>query len=131
MEHCNYGDVQGIVGINCKHFFTVWYGTIKKGKMEFTYQENEEQYNKNQEQRYLESGIRKWKRKQVIANKAEDKEGYKKASEKTKEWQDRLYKFTNENDLKRDYTREHIKDYKVSTKLDKRDKILTNKNNKG
>lgn len=114
MEHCNYGHVQGIVGINCKHFFTVWYGLLKKEELEFTYKENEEQYNKSQQQRYLENGVRKWKRKQVIANKAQDEEGYKKASAKTKEWQDRLRVFTEENELKRDYTREHIKDYKTS-----------------
>lgn len=112
MEHCNYGHVQGIVGINCKHFFTVWYGSLKREELEFTYEENEEQYNKTKDQRYLENGVRKWKRKQVIANKAQDEEGYKKASAKTKEWQDRLKTFTEENELKRDYTREHIKDYK-------------------
>ena len=112
MEHCNYGDVQGIVGINCKHFFTVWYGSLEKDKLDFTYEENKEQYEKSQQQRYLENGVRKWKRKQVIANKAQDEEGYNKASKKTKEWQDRLSTFTNENELKRDYTREHVKDYK-------------------
>lgn len=112
MKHCNYGDIQGIVGINCKHFFTVWYGPLEKDKLDFTYEENEEQYKKTQQQRYLENGVRKWKRKQVIANKAQDEEGYKKASTKAKEWQDRLSIFTNENELKRDYTREHIKDYK-------------------
>lgn len=112
MEHCNYGDVQGIVGINCKHFFTTWYGPLEKDKLDFTYEENEEQYKKTQQQRYLENGVRKWKRKQVIANKAQDEEGYKKASSKVREWQERLSIFTEENELKRDYTREHIKDYK-------------------
>lgn len=114
MEHCNYGDVQGIVGINCKHLFTVWYGSTKKEDLEFTYDENKEQYEKTQQQRYLESGVRKWKRKQVIANKMQDEEGYKKSSLKVKEWQDRIGKFTEENDLRRDYTREHIKGYKTS-----------------
>lgn len=112
IEHCNYGHVQGIVGINCKHFFTIWYGSLEKDKLDFTYEENEEQYKKTQQQRYLENGVRKWKRKQVIANKAQDEEGYKKASKKVKEWQDRLNTFTEENELRRDYTREHIKDYK-------------------
>lgn len=114
MEHCNYGDVQGIVGINCKHLFMVWYGSTKKEDLGFTYDENKEQYEKTQQQRYLESGVRKWKRKQVIANKMQDEEGYKKSSLKVKEWQDRIGKFTEENDLRRDYTREHIKDYKTS-----------------
>lgn len=114
MEHCNYGDVQGIVGINCKHLFMVWYGSTKKEDLGFTYDENKEHYEKTQQQRYLESGVRKWKRKQVIANKMQDKEGYKKSSLKVKEWQDRLSKFTEENELRRDYTREHIKGYKTS-----------------
>lgn len=114
MEHCNYGDVQGIVGINCKHLFMVWYGSTKKEDLGFTYDENKEQYEKTQQQRYLESGVRKWKRKQVIANKMQDKEGYKKSSLKVKEWQERLSKFTEENELRRDYTREHIKGYKTS-----------------
>lgn len=116
MEHCNYGDVQGIVGINCKHLFTVWYGSTKNEDLGFTYDENKEQYEKTQQQRYLENGVRKWKRKQVIAKKVQDEDGYNKASLKTKEWQDRLNKFTKENDLKEDYTRQHVKGYKpVST----------------
>lgn len=114
MEHCNYGDVQGIVGINCKHLFMVWYGSTKKEDLGFTYDENKEQYEKTQQQRYLESGVRKWKRKQVIANRVQDEEGYKKSSLKVKEWQEKLGKFTEENELRRDYTREHIKDYKTS-----------------
>ncbi len=125
MEHCNYGHVQGIVGINCKHFFTIWYGSLEKDKLEFTYKENEEQYNKTQNQRYLENGVRKWKRKQVVAKTSQDEDGYKKASAKTKEWQDRLRTFTEENDLRRDYTREHVK---VSTNINKSDKIFSNKN---
>lgn len=127
MEHCNYGDVQGILGINCKHFFTIWYGSLEKDKLDFTYQENEEQYKKTQQQRYLENGVRKWKRKQVVANKAQDEEGYKKASKKVREWQDRLSAFTEENELKRDYTREHIKEYKSSSLLqDKDEGIIEN-----
>lgn len=127
MEHCNYGHVQGIVGINCKHFFTVWYGSLEKDKLDFTYEENEEQYKKSQNQRYLENGVRKWKRKQVIANKAQDEEGYKKASAKTKEWQDRLSTFTNENDLKRDYSREHIKEYKAKQIKEEQYEDITDK----
>lgn len=123
-EHCNYGDVQGIAGINCKHFFTVWYGSLKKDGMDYTYQESEEQYKKSQQQRYLENGIRKWKRKQVAANKVEDKEGFEQASRKTREWQNRLIEFASKNKLKRDYTREHIKDYKAVTIKENNDIIL-------
>ncbi len=119
MEHCNYGNVQGIVGINCKHFFTTWYGPLEKDKLDFTYEENKEQYEKSQQQRYLENGVRKWKRKQIIANKSQNEKGYEKASKKAKEWQDRLRTFTHENDLRRDYSREHIKGYKPVTVKEK------------
>ena len=127
MKHCNYGDVQGIVGINCKHLFTVWYGSTKKEDFGFTYDENKEQYEKTQQQRYLESGVRKWKRKQVIAQKSLDEEQYKKASSKAREWQDRLNTFTEENNLKRDYSREHIKNYKNVTKPKESDIIIKEK----
>ena len=127
MEHCNYGDIRGIVGINCKHLFTTWYGSTKKEDLKYTYDENKEEYEKTQQQRYLENGVRKWKRKQVIANKAQDEEGYKKASKKTKEWQDRLNIFTNQNNLKRDYTREHIKEYKNITYKDTKYENITDK----
>jgi len=127
MEHCNYGDVRGIVGINCKHLFTVWYGPLKKDKLDSTYKENEEQYKKIQQQRYLENGVRKWKRKQVIAKKIIDEENYKKASLKAKEWQERLNAFTEDNELKREYTREHVKDYKNMTKTKKSDIIVKEK----
>lgn len=125
MEHCNYGDVQGIVGINCKHLFMTWYGSTKKEELEFTYDENKEKYEKTQKQRYLENGVRKWKRKQVIAKNSLDEEYYKKASSKAREWQDRLNTFTNENDLKRDYTREHIKNYK-NIKIETNDENILN-----
>ena len=59
MEHCNYGDIRGIVGINCKHLFTVWYGSTKKEDLGFTYDENKEEYEKSQKQRYLENGMEK------------------------------------------------------------------------
>ncbi len=127
MEHCNYGDIRGIVGINCKHLFTTWYGSTKKEDLKYTYDENKEEYEKTQQQRYLENGVRKWKRKQVIANKVQDEEGYKKASIKTKEWQDRLNIFTNQNNLKRDYTREHIKEYKNITYKDTKYENITDK----
>ena len=135
MEYCNYGDVQGIVGINCKHLFTVWYGSTKKEDLGFTYDENKEQYEKTQQQRYLENGVRKWKRKQVIANKTQDEEGYKKSSLKVREWQERLNTFTKENELREDYSRQYVKGYKAaniekSNYLDITEKTLNNGNQK-
>ena len=61
-----------------------------------------------QKQRYLERGIRKWKRRERIFKTAEDKEYYKKCKEKVKEWQLRNKEFTENNNLKRDFTRENV-----------------------
>lgn len=115
IKTCNYGHVQGILGINCKHYFTIWYGSLEKDKVDYNYDENLEQYEKIKKQRYLEENVRKWKRKQVIAKQIEDKGAYKKSTIKAKEWQDKLINFTKENDLKRDFTREYVKDYKPVT----------------
>lgn len=108
MKDCNYGDVQGICGINCKHLFTTWYGALVKDNIS-SYKENEKRYKQLQQQRYLERGIRKWKRKQQIAKRIEDLEGYKKATDKVKEWQNRIIEYAKNNTLKREYSREHIK----------------------
>lgn len=112
-----------------------------------------EQYQLAQKQRYLERGIRKWKRRERLFKTAEDKEYYKKCKEKVKEWQLRNKEFTENNRLKRDFTRENVervtkvqnsdimtkntnkeeKELQYIGKLDKeklgeyKDKIITNK----
>lgn len=73
----------------------------------------------------MERGIRKWKRRERIFKTAEDKEYYKKCKEKVKEWQLRNKEFTENNNLKRDFTRENVERV---TKVQNSDTIIKNMN---
>lgn len=116
------GEVDGMGGPNCKHYPTPYFGLARGNELKkITQEEAEEQYKLSQQQRYLERGIRKWKRKERIFKTAEDKEYYEKCKDKVKEWQLRNKKFTENNNFKRDFSRENIE--KV-TKDNKSDIIL-------
>ncbi len=67
--------------------------------------EGEETYEDRQQQRYLERGTRKWKRRKEGA--MTDRE-QKKADAKVSEWQNRLNEFTDETGRRRKYNREAI-----------------------
>ncbi len=85
-ETCGYGDVQGILGANCKHSFH----TFIEGVMEPTYTEAQLQkidppdfeyegktythYEATQKQREIERTIRKWERIKAGATNAADKQ---------------------------------------------------------
>ena len=118
-----YGEVDGMGGPNCKHYPTPYFGNARgKELKKITLEEATEQYALSQQQRYLERGIRRWKRKQRIFEKAEDEEYYKKCKDKVKEWQLRNKEFTEKNNLRRDFSRENVE--KV-TKVSNNDIILT------
>jgi len=68
-------------------------------------QPGEEEYEDRQEQRRLERGVRKWKRRES-ASMTEDAE--QKAKGKVREWQGRLREFTDDKDRRRKYSREQI-----------------------
>ena len=78
-----------------------------------------------QKQRYLERGIRKWKRRERIFKTAEDKEYYKKCKEKVKEWQLRNIEFKENYNLKREFTIEILESV---TKVQNSDTIIKNMN---
>ena len=103
------GEADGLGGPNCKHYPTPYFG-IARGKelKQISLEEATEQYNLSQQQRYLERGIRKWKRKEMIFKNADDEEYYKKCKEKIKEWQIRNKNFTENNNLRRDFSREIV-----------------------
>ena len=67
--------------------------------------EGKETYEDRQQQRYLERGTRKWKRRQQAA--ITDKE-QSKADAKVREWQSRLKEFTEEKERRRKFEREAI-----------------------
>lgn len=116
----HYGEVDGMGGPNCKHFPRPYFGNARGNELKsITQKEAEDQCKLQQHQRYLEGGIRKWKRKQRIFEGVEDKEYQDKCKNKVKEWQLRNKKFTEENDLRRDFSRENVENVR------NRDIILT------
>lgn len=103
------GEVDGMGGPNCKHYPTPYFGEARgKELKKISLEEATKQYDLSQKQRYLERGIRKWKRKERLFKNAEDKEYYKKCKNKVKEWQLRNKEFIENNDLRRDFTRENV-----------------------
>ena len=112
----NYGDVAGIYGINCRHYVEPYFGD-KRGNEEKTYSQEEcnNAYEISQKQRYLERGIRKWKRKAEMLEATGDKYYYSKAVMKVHQWQDNLDSFTSVYNLNRDYPREYVKGFKDKT----------------
>lgn len=104
-----YGEVDGLGGVNCHHYATPYFGTARGTELKrISLEEATEQYRLSQEQRYLERGIRKWKRKERIFKRSSDKEYYKKCKDKVQEWQLRNKKFIENNNLKRDFSRENV-----------------------
>lgn len=121
------GEVDGMGGPNCKHYPTPYFGRARGAELKkVSLEEATEQYSLSQQQRYLERGIRKWKRKERIFETAEDKEYQQKCKEKIKEWQLRNKEFTENNNLMRDFSRENVERV---TKVQKSDIITKNENN--
>lgn len=114
----DYGSITGLSGINCAHYFEPYFGDARGDELkQISKEDATQQYELSQKQRYLERGIRKWKRKKEMFKAIDDKEKYNESKFKVKEWQQRLNKFTEDNNLRRDYTREHVyenRDIKVS-----------------
>lgn len=124
----HYGEVDGMGGPNCKHFPRPYFGTARGNELKkITKEEAEEEYKLQQHQRYLERGVRKWKRKQRIFEEAEDKEYQDKCKNKVKEWQLRTKQFTEDNNLRRDFSRENVE--KVTNS--KKDDIISQNTNNG
>lgn len=104
-----YGEADGLAGINCAHYFEPYFGDARGDELKSIPKEDAlEQYNLSQQQRYLERGIRKWKRKVEIFKANGDTDAQGKSQNKVKEWQNRLKDFAKENNLRRDYTREYV-----------------------
>lgn len=105
----HYGEVDGLAGINCAHYFEAYFGEARGNELKsISKEEAVKQYNLSQQQRYLERGVRKWKRKVEMFKVNGDNEAFSKSKDKVKEWKSRLSNFTKENNLRRDYTREYV-----------------------
>ena len=93
---------EGLFHENCTHNLTAYIeGLTETPEAE----PGGEDYEDRQQQRYLERGTRKWKRRQQAA--MTDKE-QSKADAKVREWQSRLKEFTEEKGRRRKYEREQI-----------------------
>lgn len=109
----DYGSITGLAGINCAHYFEPYFGDARGNDLKtISKEEATKEYNLSQKQRYLERGVRSWKRKANMFKVNQDKESYQKSVRKVNEWQTRIKGFTEANDLRRDYTREYVGGYK-------------------
>lgn len=110
-----YGEITGIYGINCRHYAEPYFGNNRGSEeKEYSKKEVDNAYKISQKQRYLERGIRAWKRRQEIAKASNDSEMLNKSKTKVKEWSNKLDKFTEENNRRRDFTREYVANIKKS-----------------
>ena len=120
----DYGSIIGLAGINCAHYFEPYFGYARGNDLKTISKEKAtKEYNLSQKQRYLERGVRKWKRKANMFKVNNDEEASKKSIQKTREWQSRVQNFVEENNLRRDYTREYVK---TSQTLKPSQKLETN-----
>lgn len=111
------GEVDGMGGPNCKHYPTPYFGNKRGTELKkISLEEATKQYELTQKQRYIERGIRKWKRRANIFETAEDTEYYKKSKKKIREWQLRAKRFTEDNSLRRSFSRENVEKMTKSNK---------------
>ena len=103
-----YGEVDGLCGINCRHYFEPYFGDPNNVKKKYTQKECAEAYKQIQKQRYYERGVRAWQRKQAIAQGLDDTREIKMADYKLNYWRKRLNNYCEDNKLRRDYSREYI-----------------------
>lgn len=108
LDPVNYGAVDGLCGINCRHYFEPYFGDPKDVKKKYSKEECAEQYKLTQKQRYYERGVRAWQRQEAIAKGLDDPKAIKHTKYKLNFWRKRLNNFCEDNGLRRDFTREYI-----------------------
>lgn len=114
-EETGYGEMLGLGGINCRHFFLPYIKGVSAKPDKVSTIANERLYKLEQQQRAYERDIRKWKRRLIVDEK--DKR-LKESSRiervefdkmKIRENQKKLKDFISRNkDLRRDYEREYV-----------------------
>ena len=95
-------DNAGLFHPNCSHNISAYIPGLTEKPEPVS---GHETYDNRQQQRYLERGVRKWKRRNVGAMTEAE---MRKSKAKVNEWQDRLTEFVHDNDRKRKYNREAI-----------------------
>ena len=89
-----YGTVGGLQGANCRHqFFPYIQGVSVKSNQPFPLRESRKVFKESQMQRYLEREVRKEKRRLILLNGIDDKQGFQNASVKLKQKEAKLRAF--------------------------------------
>lgn len=108
-ECCNFGDVQGIGGANCRHSIRPFIpGISKKRASAVDDDENKKQYELFQQQKAYERKIREIKRNIEMGKASNDKDKIKKYNDKFEEVNKEYNNFCSKNNLKRHYENERI-----------------------
>lgn len=108
-----YGTGPGLLGWNCRHSLFLHFPGFEQpnytqseldrmNNTQVTYNGKQmDLYEATQQQRYLERGVRDWKRKQAMFESAGLGEDHQMAGVKIQDWQARLRDFTNKTGLER------------------------------
>ena len=105
-EKTGYGEMLGLKGINCYHGFRAFFEWEDIPK-EVNKEENKKKYELFQQQRAYERKIRRLKREREIY-KEFDKDKYKEVNTSLQSTYKEFDKFIDDNNLRRDYSREYI-----------------------
>lgn len=107
-----YGQMLGLGGVNCRHFFLPYIFGISKPPEKIDMKANERVYKMEQKQRAMERDVRKWKKRLMVDEANGDTEEQLAFDRmKLREKQKRLNKFVKSNkELKRQYDREYVQE---------------------
>lgn len=104
-------DILGLGGVNCRHrMFPFFPGISTPNPIRFNEEENRRVYELTQKQRAMERRMRQLKKEQAAAKEIGDKETAKKLNEKITEQSTKIDEFCKKNGLRRDHSRELVKE---------------------
>ncbi len=104
-------DILGLGGVNCRHRMFPFFPDISTpNPIRFNEEENRRVYELTQKQRAMERRMRQLKKEQAAAKEIGDKETAKKLNEKITEQSNRIDEFCKKNGLRRDHSRELVKE---------------------
>lgn len=104
-------DILGLGGVNCRHrMFPFFPGISTPNPIRFDEEENRRIYELSQQQRAMERRMRRLKKEQAAAKAIGDEETVAKLKAEILDQSNRIDNFCNENGLRRDHSRELVKE---------------------
>lgn len=104
-------DILGLGGVNCRHrMFPFFPGISTPNPIRFDEEENRRVYELTQKQRAMERRMRQLKKEQAAAKAIGDEETVAKLKAEILDQSNRIDNFCNENGLRRDHSRELVKE---------------------